>query len=338
MYYRRLIKLNKRTHRPPNLSFQQKKEIRTYYKSLGYKNIKTDYHEYYIGFNGKFSVKYIPEDIFHPIIAPAFNNQRQWPALLDKNLLDRIFVNIKQPKCVIKNMNGFYYSNGMQITQDEAINICSNSSFLVIKPSIDSGGGTGVVGFSLKNKNTDYKGLSLKEVMNLYSKDFIIQEVLIQHSEMKKLNESSVNTIRLLSFLKEGQVHILASVVRIGGTNSFVDSASMGGISCGINDDGFLNQTGYYKSGQNKVETDTGIKLDKFKIPAYQNVVNLVKDTHFKIPYFRLVAWDVAIDEDEEPVLIEYNTYRMGISSLQIAYGPFKEEFVDELLKKGRSN
>ena len=332
MYYRRLIKVNTKTYKPPVLNSKQKADIKGYYSKFGFQNINVKHHQYYAGFNGIFSVRYIPEDIFHPYIEPLLNNNRQWPALLDKNLLDRIFIGVKQPNSIVNNINGFYYHDGVQINQSKAIEVCLSHKFLAIKPSIDSGGGKGVVGFRLTNKSTDYKDLSLKELFDLFSKDFVVQEVIVQHPTMATLNSSSVNTIRLLTYLTEGKVHIMASVIRIGGSNSFTDSASMGGISCAINKDGSLKEIGYYKTGGKRYKTDSGVKLKGFIIPSYKRTLELIERIHFLIPYFRIVAWDVAIGENGEPILIEYNTYKMGLSSLQIAYGPFEDKYVDELL------
>ncbi|MEC3907983.1 sugar-transfer associated ATP-grasp domain-containing protein [Tamlana sp. 2201CG12-4] len=337
MNYRRKILIKTKRFKPPRLSKNEKKAIKEYYRKKGYKNIKTQWHQYFSGFNKHFSVKYIPEDIFHPIIAPILNNHLQWPALLDKNLLYRLFNDVKQPSCIISNINGFYYNQKELISLSEAVELCSTNNFLVIKPSIESGGGNGVIGFSVNKGRTSYKSLSIKELFLTYSKDFIVQEVVKQHPDMKKLNPSSLNTIRVLSYLKNDSVYLLSSIVRIGKLNSFTDNSSSGGISCGINPDGSLKQYGFNQAGEQRFESDSGIRLATFKVPEYKKVKELVKKVHIQVPYFKLIAWDIAIDYEEAPVLIEYNTYKMGISSLQLANGPLFGEFTDELLEIGEN-
>lgn len=336
--YRRKIRIKIKKHKPPKLNYTQKRQIREYYAKRGYKNIKTYWHQYYGGFSNNFSVKYIPEDIYHPIIADALNEKKQWPALLDKNLLYSLFSEFKQPITIINNINGHYYFNGNLISKKDAIKYCLNYKFIVIKPSIESGGGKGVIGLSLINGLTDFDNMPLDGLFDLYSKNFIIQEKVCQHPELKKLNPTSLNTLRILSYLKEEQVHVLSSIIRIGKTGSFTDNNSSGGISCGIHNDGSLKDCGYVQSGKQRFITDSGIQLKGVIIPKFDEAMNMVKKMHCKIPYFKLVAWDITIDEFSEPLLIEYNTYRMGISSLQLANGPLFGDFTDEFLEIGKNH
>ena len=338
MFYKRKIKVKIKANNPPLLTSTQKREIKDYYSEKGFKNIKTYWHQYYGGFNNNFSVKYIPEDIFHSIIEPALNNDIQWPSLLDKNLLGKMFNKIQQPSCVISNINGFYFSEGMMISSEEAVEKCLKHDFLVIKPSIESGGGTGVVGFSIKNNITSYKDYSLERLFSSYSKDFIVQEVVNQHPEMKKLNSTSLNTVRIISYLKEDKVVVLSSIVRIGRLNSFLDNSSSGGISCGIFENGSLKECGYIQAGEKRFFTESGTKLKDIVIPEYNKVLELVKTAHFEVPYFKLVAWDIRINDKSEPVLIEYNTLSMGISSHQLNNGPLFGEYIDELIELGKKN
>lgn len=338
IHYKRKIKIKIKNHKPPKLSPSQKRQIKDYYSKKGFKSINTYWHQYYGGFNNNFSVKYIPEDVFHSIIEPALNSNIQWPSLLDKNLLVKIFNKIQQPPCVINNINGFYFERGIKITREEAIEKCLKHNFLVIKPSIESGGGSGVVGFSIINKITSYNNYSLERLFSLYSKDFIVQEVVSQHTEMKKLNPTSLNTIRIISYLKEDKVIILSSIVRIGKLNSFLDNSSSGGISCGILENGNLKECGYIQAGERRFITDSGVKLKGVEIPSYKKVLELVETAHLEVPYFRLVAWDIGINDKSEPVLIEYNTLSMGISSHQLTNGPLFGNYVDELLEIGRNN
>jgi hypothetical protein len=324
-------------YNPKKLSATQKKQIKKYYKEKGYKNVRTHWHRYYIANNNKFSVKYISEDIFHPIISNAVNQMKQWPALLDKNLYETIFSGFKQPVSVIKNINGFYYKEGELISKDEAIEECLKANGkLVIKPSIESGGGQNVVGFFIKNNITTHNNLSIEDLLDSYKKDFIVQKVVLQHSELKSLNETSLNTLRVITYFRKKESHVLSALIRVGKVGMFVDSQSLGGNVCGVNDDGSLHKYGYQYSGEPIDVTDSNVKFIGNKIPNYDKVTKMIKELHLKIPYFRIVSWDIAIDNVGDPVLIEYNTYRQGIKIHQLANGPLFGEFTDELLEIGR--
>lgn len=62
-----------------------------------------------------------------------------------------------------------------------------------------------------------------------YNGNFVIQRILKQHIFLNRFNKKALNTIRVLSFLYNGQVHILSAFLRIGGENSRLDNVSSGG-------------------------------------------------------------------------------------------------------------
>ncbi|MFH4967645.1 sugar-transfer associated ATP-grasp domain-containing protein [Gaetbulibacter sp. M240] len=310
----------------------QIKDIKTFFSSYGFE-IKPTWHNFYFASNNIYSVKYIPEDLFHAVLSRKFNQMRQWPTLLDKNLLDVIFKDFKQPEVVIKNINGFYFHNGKIISEEQAIDVISKvSDKMVIKPSIESGNGQNVVSFTVKGNRTSHNNLNFKDLLNNYKKDFIIQLVVIQNEITKSLNESSLNTLRVLSFLDNSGVHNLSTIFRIGKKGEFTDNFESGGIGCGVDSKGRLKKYGYFENGNRTTKTDNGILIENFEIPSYERVLKQVQKMHLLIPYFRLVSWDIGIGQNGEPVLIEYNTYHQGITVHQLANGPLFGSFTDEIL------
>lgn len=141
--YRSKIKKLIKNFKSKPLSKKQIKEIRGYYSSVGFKNINTNWHRFYTHFSSEFYKEYIPEDLFYNVIIPNLNMNNIHSGLTDKTLIDRLFHNVKQPQNIIKNINGVYYDvKGNNIIEiNEVIKICNLYSKLIIKPSIDSGGG-----------------------------------------------------------------------------------------------------------------------------------------------------------------------------------------------------
>jgi len=333
--YRNVIN-KKIKNKPKKLSKQQVSEIKNFYSKFGYRNIKTSWHDFYFSSNNFYSVEYVPEDIFHATISKRINQMRQWPSLLDKNLLGLIFKDYNQPEVVIKNVNGFYFINGRIVSESVAVEKVNNvKKKMVIKPSIESGNGQGVEPFSIHKGNTNYKDLSVKGLFSHYKRDFIIQIVVEQDLTFKSLNPSSLNTLRVLSYLNKNGVHVLSTIVRIGKEGSFTDNCSTGGIACGVNRSGELKKHGYFNDGKVTLKTDCGILLESIKIPSLKKVINQVKTMHLLIPYFQLVSWDIAIDNKGFPLLIEYNTYHQDITIHQLANGPLFGAFADEILMQG---
>ncbi len=318
----------------PKLSLQEDREAKVYFKSKGYTLKNTDWHAYYKAMNGEFHKDYIPLEIFKTKISPKLNQKTQWPALLDKNIIYRIFKGFEQPKRVLQNINGFYYINDRAVNLTEAIKaISKNGKSLIIKPSIDSGGGKLVTAFTVTGHTTSYKNLPIESLLKLYKKDFIIQEFLEQSDKLSKLNPSSLNTLRVMSYLNEKGTHVLSALVRVGEKGSKTDNYATGGIICSVDINGRFMAKGYTRKGVILDKTFTGVKLSECSVPNYNLVVDMVKSMHVRIPYFKIVSWDIAINKKNLPVLIEYNTYNQGLE-IQIVTGPLFGKFADEILAK----
>jgi len=321
------------------LSKAQIKEAKDYYASFGFHNIDTEWHRYFTYISGKFYKEYIPVDLYITVIEPCLNMRNMYPALTDKNLLNRLFNGVKQPETIIKNINGVYVDADQKdiLQKEDIINKCNKYSKLVIKPSIDSGGGKNIIVFKYEGFKTDHKDKTLEEFLDQYDENFIIQNYLEQHPRMSILNPTSVNTLRIQTLLIHNRVEVLVSFVRIGNKESMVDNISDGGLMCTINQEGLLNRIGYNGKGEPFLETDTHIKLEEFEIPNYTYILGEVKKMHLKIPYFKLISWDIAIDQIGDPVLIEYNIFSQGIN-FQHTTGPLFGKFTREILTKCNTN
>lgn len=336
MNTRKSIKSILKNNKTPKLKATEVQAAKSYFKSKGYNLQNTYWHRYYKSLTNEFHKNYIPEDIFSAIISPQFNKMRQWPTLLDKNLSYNLFKDFKQPKAVVQNINGFYYVNDKIVDEAFAIETCNRiENSLVIKPTIDSGDGNMVNVFKVKDHKTTFKNLKISDVFKLYKEDFIVQEFVEQSEALKALNPTTLNTLRIMSYLKPDGVYILSSVLRIGQPNGQIDNFCKGGIVCGIDKNGFLKQKGYTRNGDVLTKTATNIAFKGYKIPNYNKVIEMVKTMHPIIPYFKFVSWDIGINKENSPVFIEYNTYYQDIDLHQITNGPLFGEFTDEILKLG---
>lgn len=345
---RQLVKLNStinakneikqivRRSRAPELSKKEKQVAFSYYKKRGYKLNNTSWHRYLKAVNGEFHENYIPQDIYRPLIDSKINQMRQWPALLDKNLTYNLFCEFNQPKALVHNINGFYYVKGEIVNQIRAIEVCINhSDSFIIKPTIDTGKGKMVQKYIVDDYTKSEQTTKLIELFSFYKKDFIIQAFVEQSETMKTLNPSSLNTLRIISYLRVDGVHILSSILRIGNPESNTDNYSLGGIICGIDESGRLKNKGYTMFGETLFKTPLGITLNGFRIPNYNKVKEMVTALHLKVPYFKLISWDIGIDVNDSPIFIEYNTYNQSFEIHQITNGPLFGKFTDEILEKG---
>ena len=79
---------------------------------------------------------------------------------------------------------------------------------------------------------------------------WLIQSFICQHEILNKLNESSVNTLRVLTYHTGNYVEIGHAIIRFGKTGADVDNADQGGIMTGIDAEGKLMP--YAFSSENK--------------------------------------------------------------------------------------
>ncbi len=248
-----------------------------------------------------------------------------------------MFQNVKQPESLVKNINGFYYNNNELITEDEAVRVCSVDQKMIIKPTLDTQGGKNVVLFKCINGKSDYNDMGIKQLFGLYGKDFIVQKAVNQHPQMAMLNTSSLNTFRIMSYLKDNSVDVLSIVVRMGKEGSITDNNTGGGFCCGVKADGSLNEISHQgNTGERYEATDQGIPFKELKLPFVDKLDDVVRKLHKKAPYFKLISWDLAIDSTEEVVLIEYNIHGQDINIHQLNNGPVLSPILKEALKNNR--
>lgn len=310
--FKKIDTLNKEKN-SPYLERNQIKRIKEVYNEYGKKGITTRWHRFYFACNGEFSPYYIPETLFYTEIEPQLNNKTYKKVLSDKNLLEYLFNEIKQPRTILKNIGGIFQADNKIISLKQAIKLCRAADEIVIKPSLDSGGGKNVRVYSIE-KLLDSNESPLLEVFSLYEKDFIIQERVKQHKLMAELNPSSLNTFRVMSLINKHGVTLLSSIIRMGRKGAFTDNSSSGGISCGVNFDGRLTKKGFTSNGKPFYKTDNGLLFKEVKLPFMDKVKETVILLHQRVPYFRLVSWDLAIDNNADVILVEINVWGQDIN------------------------
>jgi hypothetical protein len=313
------------------LTKEQKKEIQDFYKSIIGKKVTLYSHEYFYSRTGIYSKEYVPKSLYHVDLQPKANMVPYRDAYADKNMIDVLLPNVKHPHTILKRMNGYFYYEGEPVSKQEAINLCQNISYAIIKPVLNHSG-VGVKGLEIKEGMTNLNGWTVEKLFDKYGMNFQIQERLKQHEKMNQLNATSVNTIRILTYRSDMEVLVIYSVVRIGRQGQVIDNQSAGGISAIIEEDGKLGKYAYGGFSDDKVEkTDSGTILEGFELPSYSKAIETVKRLHYQLPFFNLIGWDVAIDEVGDPVIIEWNA-DPGLS--QSAYGPGFGKFTERVLRE----
>ena len=165
----------------------------------------------------------------------------------------------------------------------------------------------------------------------LTQRRYLVQEFLTQHEEMSRLHSQSINTIRLVTVrgIKDGRIHILPSILRIGTGDSVMDNTSQGGIAVGVNiETGNLKEFGFFKpqyGTKTDVHPNSKIKFRDFQVPFFEEVKRQAVYFHSMLPQIHSVGWDIAVGPNG-PIFVEGND-NWEINGPQSCNGGMKKEF-----------
>lgn len=170
---------------------------------------------------------------------------------------------------------------------------------VIAKPLTDYGG-HGV--FKIDKNKSDYieQKAILKRLVEI-NKKYIVEETIHNCEVLKNIAPDSLNTLRFVTVIdKDKNLHIVASLLRMGNGIGITDNYHDGGLACAID----LN-TGMLKGvafGMNCVSYEvhpfSKVKFDAFKIPNYHKCIEFVKKIVYVEPDARYVGWDIAITDN----------------------------------------
>lgn len=309
-------------------SSEQNRQISEVWKDLKFKK---EWIPFYNSFHDGFNPFFVPNDLYYPFIDAFYTNTASSKFIDDKNLYDLIFKDANMPITIARKMeSGIMLNNAYEIVSEkEVVGLCSEiDGPLVVKISVNSCGGAGV--FILQPEEI---GTKLIDILNENS-NVIVQKYVHQHPMMSYLHEKSLNTIRIVTFLtRDGVVKPLSTIVRMGVNGSFVDNASVGGVFCGVTNNGNLKEKAYDDYGNTYSTHPQGAVFSKCTIPNYEKCINLVCKLAPRISrYSRLVSWDLAIEEDGNPILIEMNLSFGALYYHQVTNGPIFGNLTPEVI------
>lgn len=139
----------------------------------------------------------------------------------------------------------------------------------------------------------------------------LMEEVAVQSDYMDKIYPHSVNTVRVITILNKNKVNIVAACLRVGRNGSSVDNFNNGGLAAIIDcKTGRVVTTGFDKYRNEFIEhPDTGVTFKDIQIPNWEGIKEFLDEVACIVPQVRYVGWDVALDSDNKPFLIEGNGY-----------------------------
>ena len=172
---------------------------------------------------------------------------------------------------------------------------------VIVKPA---GGACGVGVFKLSS--TDESGIAevISRVTN--GEKLIMEEVIVQHPEMARMNPASVNTIRVITMLdQKGKVHVINQCAKFGASSQCISNTMGGGFCCHINaDTGILDAQGKDIYGGSIFKHPvSGVVIPGFQIPNWAGVLDYARTLAKVVPTARYIGWDIVILEEGYDVI-----------------------------------
>ena len=177
-----------------------------------------------------------------------------------------------------------------------------NKKTIFAKPPTDFGG-HGIEKIVIKEeKNIEDLYNRLKE-----KKLNLIEEEIVQHEELNKLNPYAVNSFRIVTLVKDNKAYLLANALRIniddaiaiGCSDAYMRLDEKGNICSRVIDD----VANIYEE-----HPIAKIKFSTVKIPYVKEAFDMALKAALEVPEIRYVGWDIAITKNG-PVIMEGNEY-----------------------------
>lgn len=308
------------------LSNQQEKAVqKLWHKNFGRK-IPTKWHRLYQSYNGRFNENYFPEIFVTMKLEPKLNDREIGNIISDKSffpMLYRDVEDVRLPETFIMNNSGIYYTPERKIiSYEDALMMLDNLGDCVVKSTLDSSSGDSIRLCHFEDGLDVKSGRPISEILAYYEKDFIVQEKITPHPELRELYPGSVNTFRIITYLLEGNIEHSPITLSMGREGRHVDNIQAGGISVAVSDDGELYKEGFthYKEIFT-AHPDTGAVFEEYHLPRVEDMINVTKKLHEKTPHMKIISWDVTLDENNDIVLLEFNVNGMTVWFPQMVSG-----------------
>lgn len=160
--------------------------------------------------------------------------------------------------------------------------------------------------------------------------EFLLQERLSQHQALTRLYPGSINTIRIITVLEDGEARPFSVHLRAGASGQAVDSPDVGGLAIPIDlQSGQLVGQGLIRVGETgwvSRHPDTGVAFNGYELPYFYEAVELACRFHRDLRHFHTVGWDLAVTPDG-PAFLEGNDNWGGATAMALE-PDFKSRFL----------
>ena len=264
--------------------------------------------------------------LYIPVFERLMNSPNYYNCLQDKNITELLvkgFDFVKPLDVYVRCSNGIVTDKNYNVISiEEAADILNTKDKIFIKPTVGTCSGIGCR-ICIPNNGFDKKtNEKIVDILKSYGKDFVVQNVLKNNESLNRLNPSSLNSFRIITYILDGKIYHMPISLKIGRADSYLDNAHAGGIFIGVDDNGNLLDFAHSELGGNyDKHPDNGIVFKGYKIDEVPKVLEVAHKLQALIPHVGCINWDLTVDENNNVVLIEANMRGGSIWHPQMANG-----------------
>lgn len=307
-------------------TMEQQEEFDQYWTRVYGKKISSRWHRLYQAMSGNFCVEYIPEKLYTTKIEPKLNDYSYAKVLEDKSLLEVLCsgTSVVVPETVLVCSGGQLLDKSRcPISVTIAAEKLSDAGEVVIKPTVGSSSGKGIL---FKSYTDEVDAAEIRAMCSELGRDFIVQKKIEPHPVFQNFNPTSINTIRITTYLADDKICHVPIAFRIGRSGKCVDNIHAGGIGVGVRDDGSLLPVAYELGHGDTTKThrehpDSGVAFAGAVLPCVPDILRISYELHGRFLHTGIISWDFTVNDDNEVVLVEANIFGQGIWFPQIIHG-----------------
>ncbi|ADV48459.1 hypothetical protein Celal_1142 [Cellulophaga algicola DSM 14237] len=272
----------------------------------------------YSHFTGDFKEGWIPDNFYGKVVIQKIQGDYGKVSFL-KPLTNRLFQHEISPDLGYY-INGVWFDSNYKTIQKENIGklLFSQTDKIIYKLD-QSFQGKGIHVFHKK----DFNPTLIAKLGN-----GVIQRFIQQHEFFNAFTPDSVATIRLTTVIdNDAKISLRAAYLRLGrNKNKYVTTNEHIRIPIDMKN-GTLDALGYLPNWHQILHhPDTQEQFEAKQIPNFKACKDLVLNLHQNMPMVRAIGWDLCVDAQNTPIVMEWNGYSNDIKFSEASQGPcFKD-------------
>lgn len=268
----------------------------------------------YAAVSGSFREGWIPDNYYGLVVDPHKSGEVAKVALI-KSFTNRI-LNTEALPDLGYVIDGLYYSRDYRpVSQRELTDILFARDDRVVFKADNS-----YQGRSVSFMTREDSPVSGRPPLP----DGVFQAPIRQHDFFAALSPSATATLRITTARElDGSIAVKAAYLRLGRVQDDI-VRSRSHVRVAVDPaSGALDETGFLHDWRTiDAHPDTGLRFGGRVIPHFAAATQLCRSLHQGCPHMPCLGWDLCIDQDDQPRLMEWNARYNDIKFSEATHGP----------------